>query len=162
MCYRQMRLTQTELGLTLLIIGYIAFYTHPVPSHINDFFSSPVGSVLALLGVLYVTVYQSFIVGIFLAIAYLVSAGQITEYLDPAEQKPEVKQPTSNGVAAASAAGIVKELTKNLKGMPEFKGDTKLPIKSNKRGVSVEKPAEITPPKPTHSNTKALEHFSSF
>jgi hypothetical protein len=74
-----MRLTQIELGLTLLIIGYIAFYTHPVPSHINDFLSSPVGSVVALLGVLYVTVYKSFIVGIFLAIAYLVSVGQITE-----------------------------------------------------------------------------------
>jgi hypothetical protein len=157
-----MRLTQIELGLTLLVIGYIAFYTHPVPNHISDFLSSPVGSIVSLLSVLYVTAYQSFIVGIFLAIAYLVSVGQVTEYLDEKEQKPEVKQPTSNGVAAATAASVVKELTKNLKGMPEFKGDTKLPIMSNKKGMQTAKPAETTTPKPAHSNVKALENFSSF
>ena len=160
-----MRLTQIELGLTALIIVYIAFYTHPVPSHISDFMSSPVGSIVTLLAVLYVTVYKSLVVGVFLGIAYLVSVGQITEYLDPKEQKPvEKPQPKSNGVSPAEAQGVLKALTANLgKGAPAntkpaFKGDTKLPIEVQKKGTQESKPTETAVPKATP--TKSLEHFA--
>lgn len=163
-----MRLTQIELGLTALIIVYIAFYTHPVPSHIRDFMSSPVGSIVSLLGVLYVTVYQSLVVGIFLAIAYLVSVGQITEYLDPKEQAPkeEKPQPKSSGVSPAEAQGVLKALTANLgknmpvDGKPAFKGDTKLPSMSNKKGTQETKPTETAVPKATPAKT--TEHFASW
>jgi hypothetical protein len=157
-----MRITPIELGLTALIIGYVAFYTHPVPQFVSMVLSSPVGSIGALVFILLVTVYKSQLVGIFLAIAYLVSVGQVTEYLDPKEQKaePEAKpQPKSNGVSPADAKGVLKALTSNL-GKPAFKGDTKLPSESNKKGMQPSKPAETAVPKATPSKT--LEHFASF
>jgi len=154
-----MRITPIELGLTALIIGYVAFYTHPVPQFVSMVLSSPVGSIGALVFILLVTVYKSQLVGIFLAIAYLVSVGQVTEYLDPKEQKPEAKpQPKSNGVSPSEAKGILKSLTANL-GKPAFKGDTKLPSESNKKGMQPSKPAETSVPKPTPAKT--LEHFAS-
>jgi hypothetical protein len=164
-----MRLSQVEMGLTALIIVYIAFYTHPAPSHISDFVGSPVGSIVSLLAVLYVTVYKSLVVGIFLAIAYLVTVGNITEYLDPKEQKPEEPpQPKSAGVSAAEAQGVLKALTANLgknppmgdNAKPAFKGDTKLPTEAHKKGTHQAKPAETTLPKATPSKT--LEHFASW
>jgi hypothetical protein len=155
-----MRITSMELGLTALIIGYVAFYTHPVPQFVSMVLSSPVGSIGALVFILLVTVYKSQLVGIFLAIAYLLSVGQVTEYLDPKEQKPVAKpQPKSNGVSPADAKGVLKALTANL-GKPAFKGDTKLPSESNKKGMQPSKPAETAVPKATPAKT--LEHFASF
>ena len=84
-----MRVSQKELILVALLIAYSAFFTHPAPRHLKDFLCSPVGKALGLLGVLYVTVYQSLIVGVFLAIAYILTAGSVTEYLDEKEQKPK-------------------------------------------------------------------------
>ena len=94
-----MKLSQIELVSVGLIIVYVAFFSHPPPSHIKDFLSSPVGHAVFLLGILYVTVYKSLIIGVFLGIAYVMTAASTTEYLDEKEQKPEEKeQPKSAGV----------------------------------------------------------------
>jgi len=147
-----MRLSQTELVSIGLIILYIAFATHPAPTHIKDFLSSPVGNIIALLSVFYVTVYKSLIVGVFLGIAYIMTATSVTEYLDPKEQKPEEKkQPSASGIPAPAVTGMLKELLK--------KGDVRLPQKSGK--------SETTPPPTTEKpkpllSTKTTEHFASF
>lgn len=110
-----MKLSQVELVSVGLIILYVAFFSHPPPSHIKDFLSSPVGHALFLAAILYVTVYKSLIVGVFLGIAYVMTAASTTEYLDPKEQKPKDKeQPKSAGVppAASSLKDILGKLEK--------------------------------------------------
>lgn len=159
-----MRLTQTELGVVILVIGYIAFFTHPPPSHLSDFLSTPVGKIIGLVGVLYVTVYQSLIVGVFLAIAYIMTAGVVTEYLDPKEQTPsekkEPEQPKSKGVPPPEVKNMVSSLLKAQTG-PAFKGDNRLPTSSQKKGTaSAPPPKTATPPKPSAPET--VEHFASF
>jgi len=147
-----MRLSQTELVSVGLIIVYIAFATNPAPSHIKDFLSSPVGKIVGLLAVLYVTVYQSLIVGVFLGIAYIMTATSVTEYLDPKEQKPEEKkQASASGIPAPAVTGMLKELLK--------KGDVRLPQKAGKSETTP--PPTTTKPKPLLS-TKTTEHFASF
>lgn len=147
-----MRLSQNELILVGLIIGYIAFFSTPPPSHIKDFLSSPVGKVLGLLGVLYVTVYQSLIVGVFLGIAYVMTATSVTEYLDEKEQKPKdaPKQPSSSGVPPPALAGALAALLK--------KGDTRLPQKAGKSDTT--KPHSTSTVKATPPSK--IEHFASF
>jgi hypothetical protein len=157
-----MRLTQVELGVTALIILYIAFFTHPPPSHLADFLSTPVGKIMALLGVLFVTAYHSLIVGVFLAIAYLMTAGPVTEYLDPKEQAPkkeEPKQPTSKGVPPPEVKSALSSLLKAQTG-PAFKGDNRLPSSSQKKGVASPPPKTAAAPKPTPPKT--IETFASF
>lgn len=158
-----MRLTQKELGVVALIIGYIAFFTHPPPSHIADFLSTPVGKIIGLVGILYVTVYQSLIVGVFLALAFIMSAGALTEYLDPKEQTPkkeEPKQPTSKGVPPPEVKSALSSLLKAQTG-PAFKGDNRLSSSSQKKGTPPPvAPKTMTPPKP--SAPTAVEHFASF
>ena len=157
-----MRLTQAELGGVALIIGYIAFFTHPPPAHIADFLSTPVGKIIALVGILAVTVYHSLIIGVFLAIAYLMSAGPVTEYLDPKEQAPkkeEPKQPTSKGVPAPDMKNVLSTLLKAQTG-PAFKGD-RLPAAAQKKG-SPPPPAPKTVAPPKASAPKTVEHFASF
>lgn len=155
-----MRLTRNELILIAVIIGYVAFFTHPPPSHISNFLESPIGHIVALLGILYVTVYQSLIVGVFLGIAYIMTSPRITEYLDEKEQTPPKKeepaQPKSSGVPAPAVKGIVGDSMKK-------KGDTRLP---QAQGKSVtEKPTEVMPPKPASPPPTAksgVENFASF
>ena len=158
-----MRLTQAELGVVVLIIGYVAFFTHPPPSHLADFLSTPVGKIIALVGVLYVTVYQSLIVGVFLAIAYIMSAGVMTEYLDPKEQSPkkeEPAQPTSKGVPPPDVKGALATLLKAQTG-PAFKGDNRLPTGGQKKG-SAPPPAAKTATAPKPTPPKTIETFASF
>jgi hypothetical protein len=114
-----MKLSQTELVVVGLLIAYIAFFSHPPPAHIRDFLSSPVGHAVFLLGIVYVTVYKSLIIGIFAGIAYVMTAATTTEYLKEDEQKEEkgAKVPTSTGTPAAN------ESLKDLLGKLE-KGDT--------------------------------------
>jgi hypothetical protein len=158
-----MRLTQVELGVVVLIIAYIAFFTHPPPSHLADFLSTPVGKIIALVGILYVTVYQSLIVGVFLAIAYIMSAGVMTEYLDPKEQTPtkeEPAQPTSKGVPPPDMKNVLSTLLKAQTG-PAFKGDNRLTTTAQKKGSAAAPPPKTaTPPKPTPPKT--VETFASF
>jgi hypothetical protein len=158
-----MRVTEVELAIVALLIGYVAFYTHPAPRHLQDFLSSPVGTVIALCGILAVTVYKSLIVGVFLAIAFIMTVNSVTEYMDPKEQaaKPAPPaQPTSAGVAQPEMAGALKSL---LSGMnkPAFKGDNRLPAVAQKKGSPpVASTPAVAPPK--SSNPKSLEHFASF
>jgi len=88
-----MKLSQTELVVVGLLIAYTAFFSHPPPSHIKDFLSSPVGHAVFLLGIVYITVYKSLIIGIFAGIAYVMTAANTTEYLDAKEQKPKAEKP---------------------------------------------------------------------
>lgn len=148
-----MRVSQTELLLTGLIILYVAFYTNPTPAFIQNIFESPVGHVIALLGVLYVVVYQSFIVGIFLGIAYIMSVKRVTEYLDPKEQTPSPPKLTSKGVPPPAITGMLDSLLK--------KGDNRLPSVHQKKGTHVEKPVEKTVPKAAAESAK-VETFSNF
>jgi hypothetical protein len=76
-----MRLQRNELIAIAVLIGYIAFFTHPPPSHITNLLESPVGHAIFLLGILYIVAYQSLIVGIFLAIAYIMTSSNIIEHL---------------------------------------------------------------------------------
>jgi hypothetical protein len=154
-----MRVTQAELVIVALLIGYVAFYTHPAPKHFQDFLSTPVGNVLALGGILYVTVYQSLVVGVFLAIAYIMTVNAVTEYLDPKEQTPTPAQPTSTGVAPPEVNGALKALLKGNK--PSFKGDNRLPQVSQKKGTP---PPHSTPSvaPPKASPPKTVETFASF
>lgn len=147
-----MRLSQIELILVGLIIAYVALFSTPPPSHIKDFLSSPVGKVLGLLGVLYVTVYQSLIVGVFLGIAFAMTATSVTEYLDEKNQTPndEKKQPTSSGVPPPALAGALASLLK--------KGDTRLPQKTGKSDIT--KPSATSTVKATPPSK--IEHFASF
>jgi hypothetical protein len=158
-----MRVTEVELAIVALLIGYVAFYTHPAPKHIQDFLSSPVGTVIALCGILAVTVYKSLIVGVFLAIAFVMTVNAVTEYMDPKEQtaKPSPpEQPKSAGVAQPEMAGALKSLLASA-GKPAFKGDNRLPAVAQKKGTPpVTSTPSVVPPK--SSNPKSLEHFASF
>jgi hypothetical protein len=143
-----MKLSQVELILVVLVIIYVSFFTHPVPQFITALFKSPVGHALALGAILYVTVYESLIVAIFLAIAYIMTNAQVTEYMD---NKPEPKQPASAGVPQAAMKGMIDKL---------MKGDTRLPQISQKKGTESKKSPETATPKGSHS--KSLETFASF
>jgi hypothetical protein len=156
-----MRVTTTEFALVALLIGYVGFYTHPPPAHIKDFLSSPVGTIIALVGILGVTVYKSLIVGVFLAIAFVMTVGSVTEYLDPKEQKPkEPEQPKSAGVAPPELHGALKALLSSTGKPSASKGD-RMPQLAQKKGTA---PMKSTPPvmPPKGSAPKAIETFASF
>jgi hypothetical protein len=149
-----MKLSTIELVIVVLLILYIAFFTHPPPSHIKDFLGSPVGHALFLLGILWVTAYKSLIVGVFLGIAYLMTATSVTEYLDPTEQKPAVAkpQPKTAAVPEPVVADLIKDIMK--------KGDK--PAHHAKAGKSVTTPPPATQePKPAAA-TSAIEKFASY
>jgi hypothetical protein len=148
-----MKLSQTELVIVGLLIVYVAFFTHPPPSHIKDFLGSPVGHALFLLAILWVTVYQSLIIGVFLGIAYIMTARSVTEYLDPTQQKPAAKaQPKTAGVPEPVVADLIKDIMK--------KGDK--PAHHAKAGKSVTAPPPATQtPKPA-SASSSIEKFASY
>jgi hypothetical protein len=142
-----MKLSQIELVSVGLIILYVAFFSHPPPSHIKDFLSSPVGHAVFLAAILYVTVYKSLIVGVFLAIAYVMTAASTTEYLDPKEQKPKDKdQPKSAGVPAATTS--LKDILGKLE-----KGDT-VAHKAVAGKSDTAPPPATTTPKPAAPKTQ--------
>jgi hypothetical protein len=142
-----MKLSQIELVSVGLIIAYVAFFSHPPPSHIKDFLSSPVGHAVFLVAILYVTVYKSLIIGVFLAIAYVMTAASTTEYLDPKEQKPKDKeQPKSAGVPAATAS--LKDILGKLE-----KGDS-VAHKAVAGKSDTAPPPATTTPKPAAPKTQ--------
>lgn len=151
-----MRLTQMEMVLVGLLIVYLAFFCNPPPSFISAHINNPVGKVLALLGIVYVTVYQSLIVGVFLALAFMITVPSVTEYMENAPKKPEEpKQPSSTMSSMAEAKDIIKSMMK--------KGD-KLPTAQGK-SVTAPPPAKEKPKPatPTPSKGKAgIEKFASF
>jgi hypothetical protein len=148
---------QKELLVVGAIIAYIAFFTHPAPSHISNLLESPVGHGFFLIAILYVFMYHSQIIALFLGIAYIMTARSVTEYLDPKEQTPatEEKKTTSAGVPPPATTDAIKNMLK--------KGDTRLPQKAGKSETT--KPAEPTPPKgsmPKTLNSKVKEQFANF
>ena len=148
-----MKASTKELAVVALLIGYVAFYTHPAPRHIQDFLSSPVGTVIALCGVLAVAMYNSLLIAVFMAIAFIMTVGNITEYLDPKEQKPsEPEQPKSAGVPKPEVSGLVKAL---------MKGDNRLPQHSQKKGTPpITSKPPVVPPKA--AAPPKIENFASF
>ena len=146
-----MKLTQFELLSVGLLVVYVAFFSHPPPSHITNFLESPVGHAVVLLGILYLVSKVSFIVGLFAAIAYLVTIRPAFEYLDPKEQKPTDKeQPKASGVPSPAITGMLASM------LSKQKGDTRLPQTAGKDVKT--KPKEATPPKPKDN----AEHFTAF
>lgn len=155
-----MKLTQQELVLIAVIIGYIAFFTHPPPSHITNLLETPVGHIVALLGILYVTVYKSLLVGVFLGIAYIMTTPRVTEYMDEKQQTPKgpetPAQPKSAGVPPPAVTGMVGQSIHK-------KGDTRLPQAQGKSNTV--KPTEVVAPKPAApppTTKSGVEHFAAF
>jgi hypothetical protein len=150
-----MKLSTTELVVVGLLIVYVAFFTHPPPSHIKDFLGSPVGHALFLAVVLYVAAYKSLIVGVFMGIAYIMTAKSVTEYLDPTDQKPPAKkpaQPKTAGVPEPVVADLIKDIMQ--------KGDK--PAHHAKAGKSVTAPPPATQdPKPATASS-TVEKFASY
>ena len=153
-----MKLNRNELIVLGVIIVYIAFFTHPAPAHIANFLESPMGHIVALLGIAYVLVYQSFIVGIFLGIAYIMTTRSVTEYMDEKQQAPKgletPPQPTSSGVPPPAVVGAMKDLLK--------KGDVRLPQMAGKSETT--KPMTAQQPKATHPDQLKgkVESFCNF
>ena len=156
-----MRVTTTEFAIVALLIGYIGFYIQPQRLHNRSFLSSPVGIIIALVGILAVTVYKSFIVGIFLAIAFVMTVSSVTEYLDPEEQKPKTpEQPKSAGVSPPELHGALKSLL-SATGKPSASKGDRMPQMAQKKGTA---PIKSVPPvmPPKGSAPKAIETFASF
>ena len=155
-----MRLTRNEMIVVGVIIAYIAFFTHPPPSHITNLLETPVGHIIALLGILYVTVYQSLLVGVFLGIAYIMTTPKVTEYMDEKQQTPKgpetPTQPKSTGVPPPAVTGMVSDSMRK-------KGDTRLPQAQGKSNTM--KPTEVVPPKPAApppTTKSGVENFAAF
>jgi hypothetical protein len=147
-----MKIAKTELLVVGSIIVYIAFFAHPPPAFVKLLLSSPVGHALLLGGILYVVLYQSVIVAIFLGIAYVVSTTGVVEYLDEKEQTPDEKKepPKANGIPSPAVTGMLNKLMK--------KGDTRLP-QAQEKSVTT-KPSTVLPPKPKPS--PKIENFMNF
>ena len=147
-----MKLSSVELGGVAVLIVYVAFFTHPPPSAVSSLLSSPIGHGVVLMGILYLVMYHSQILGLFLGIAYVMSSTNTLEYLDPKEQKPNAPQPKANGIPPAAVSGMLAALT------GKKKGDVRLPQSHGKANHT--KPAA-----PVHAKPAApakIENFSSF
>lgn len=156
-----MRVSRNEGIVLAATIGYIAFFTHPPPSHIQDFLNTPIGHLIALLGVAYVIVYQSFIVGFFLALAYVFTVNSVTEYMDPKQQKPSAPpasppQPKSNGVPPPAVTGMLES---KLSKRPAPTGPKSGVAQQPPKNTSVKAPAAQAQPK---TEKFGVENFASF
>ena len=151
-----MRLTQIEMVLVTLLIIYLAFFCSPPPSFVTSVLNNPVGKVAALLGVVYVTVYQSLIVGVFGALAFMMSVPSVTEYMENAPKKPEEpKQPSSTMNSMAEAKDIIKSMMKKGDKLPSAQGKS---VTAPPPAQQKPKPATPTPPK----GKAGIEKFASF
>jgi hypothetical protein len=151
-----MNLTRTELLSLGGLVLYVAFASNPPPSFVTNVLSSPVGHGVVLLGILYVTIKVSFIVGLFSAIAYLASSRPSFEFLDPKEQTPPKEQPTASGVPNPAISGMLDSILNHKK------GDVRLPQTKGK-DVTAKPASEPVAPKPTTQDpTKGTEHFAPF
>jgi hypothetical protein len=139
-----------------LLIVYLAFFSNPPPSFVTSVLNNPVGKVVALLGVVYVTVYQSLIVGVFSALAFMMSVPSMTEYMENAPKKPEEKkQPSSTMNSMAEAKDIIKSMMKKGDKLPTAQGKS---VTAPPPAQHKPKPATPTPPK----GKAGIEKFASF
>ena len=147
-----MKLSSIELGGVALLIVYVAFFTHPPPSIVSSLLSSPIGHGVVLLGILYVVMQHSQLLGLFLGIAYVMSSTSTMEYLDPKEQKQTAPQPKANGIPPAAISGMLAAMT------GKKKGDSRLPQSHGKAShAKPDAPAHAKPAAPSK-----IENFSSF
>ena len=140
-----MKLSQTEIVLLGATVVYVAFFTHPPPRFVQSVLASPWGHAVALMGVLFVCLKVSNLAGMFVGIAYLLSANPTLEYFEEPEKKEkkeEKKQPDS---------GAAK---------PDIKGALGKLMAMQGKDVTVP-PPQISQPKPG-SPSKTVEHFSAF
>lgn len=161
-----MRVSSNEWIVLVVIIGYIAFFTHPPPSHIQDFLNTPIGHIISLLAIAYVLVYKSFISGLFLAVAYVMTVNSVTEYMEnkkeTKEEEPKKEQPKSNGVPPPAVTGVVQS---KLSQRPSPTGP-----KSGVEGQQTNKPSVTKAPAPAPPKTDTtkksekftVENFASF
>lgn len=145
-----MKPSSIELAGVGLLIVYIAFFTHPPPSVVRSVLSNPIGNGVVLLGILYLTMCCSAIIGLFLGIAYVMSSTKTLEYLDPKEQAPP--QPKAAGIPPAAITGMLAKMTGSKK------GDVRLPQSQGK--ADHKKPSEPVQPKP--AAPVKIENFSVF
>ena len=149
-----MRLSTVEIVVVGVVIVYLAFFSNPPPAFVKSLLETPIGKVVALLAVLYVTVYQSLIIGVFLAVAFIMSASKVTEYLDnPKKEQP--KQPSSNMDSMAEAKDIIKDMMKKGDKLPSAQGKS---VTAPPPAEHKPKPATPTPPK----GKTGIEKFASF
>lgn len=160
-----MRVSSNEWIVLGAIIVYIAFFTHPPPSHIQDFLNTPIGHIVALLGIAYVLIYKSFISGLFLAVAYVMTVNSVTEYMDEKEQKPKAEeppQPKSNGVPPPAITGMLQS---KLSARPSPTGPKSGVIPQEPK-APVSKTPTPAPPKTDITKQKSgkptVENFASF
>jgi H+/gluconate symporter-like permease len=104
-----MKLSMGELVALGVLTLYIAFSTHPPPTVASEFVSNPLGLLLGLGVVGYVGVKFSTIVGVFAAIALLMSREPSFENFDPKEKKKD-EQPKSSGVPKPEISGALGRL----------------------------------------------------
>ena len=149
-----MRLSTVEIVVVGVLIVYLAFFSNPPPAFVKSLLDTPIGKVVALLAVLYVTVYQSLIIGVFMGVAFIMSASRMTEYMEN-PKKEEKKQPSSNMGSMAEAKDIIKSMMQKGDKLPSMQGKsvTAPPPAQNKP-----KPATPTPPK----GKAGIEKFASF
>jgi hypothetical protein len=142
-----MKLSQTEIVLLGTVVVYVAFFTHPPPEFVRSLLSSPWGHALSLLAVLFVSLKVSTLSGMFVGIAYLLSANPTLEYFEEPEkkdkkEKKEDKQPDSGA------------------GKPDIKGALGKLMTMQGKDVTVP-PPQVSQPKPG-TPSKATEHFAAF
>lgn len=150
-----MRLSTAEIVVVGVVIVYLAFFSNPPPAFVKSLLETPIGKVVALLAVLYVTVYQSLIIGVFLAVAFIMSASKVTEYLDNPKKKEGSKQPSSNMDSMAEAKDIIKGMMKKGDKLPSAQGKS---VTAPPPAEHKPKPATPTPPK----GKTGIEKFASF
>lgn len=148
-----MKLSEMELVGVGVLIVYTAFFTHPPPSLVTSLLSSPVGHGVILLGILYLFMSHSTILGVFLSIAYVMTSTSTLEYFDSKEQKPKApSQPKANGIPPAAVSGMLAAMT------GKKKGDVRLPQSHGKA-------SNVKPPVSMHAKPAApakVENFSTF
>jgi hypothetical protein len=142
-----MKLSQTEVVVVVLLIAYIAFFSHPPPEHIRDFLSSPVGHAVLLLGIVYVTVYKSLIIGIFAGIAYVMTAAKTTEYFPPNPTTSTETAPPKDKESISCLKKVVDKLEK---------GDTVAHGAVAGNTVTAPPPATTTPTPALGSSTSTI------
>jgi hypothetical protein len=131
-----MKLSNIELVSLGLLSLYMAFATHPAPQVVSDVVGHPVGLLVGLGLVVFLGMKVSLLVGLFAAMALLLSLRSGFENFEPKkeEKKPEHKVPVAQGVPKPDLTGALGRLLQTA-----GKSVTKPPPTT-----SVTKPANIT------------------
>ena len=132
-----MKVSQVEVGALVLISAYTAFYTNPPPTLVSDTLSTPLGLLVGLGVVVLLSLKVSLLVGLFSAVALLLSVKSSYESFElKKKEEPKKEQPTSQGVPEAQIKGALGRLLqtagKSVTKPPPTTGVTK-PADSGKK-----------------------------